>query len=209
MRVGRIRIGCLAALLLGPLAAGAAMYKCGNAYQDRPCGGDGPQQLLSPGGLPARSGQPASAIPQRGTAPVAPAADASRPVVSTEFCAARRKAAQEIAWKREAGATREGQRAEAQGRDSFYSDTIEAVYRRPRGSAVEVSKSIEDDCNRTVSRGGYYTGRPVAKASFEDCQRYRTGLQAVEHQRRSGEQSAEVLDRSEQELKGAMKDGGC
>lgn len=199
----------LAALALAPAAGGAATYKCGNVYQDRPCAGDGPQQLISPSGVPARTGTPPAAAPQRGAVPSAPAADPGKQAVSTEFCAARRKAAQEVAWKREAGATRESQLAEARDRDSFFSDTIEAVYRRPRGSAAEVSKAIEDDCNRTVSKGGYKTDRPVAKASFEDCQRYRTGLQAVDNQRRSGEQYPETLDRHESELKAKMKDGGC
>jgi hypothetical protein len=185
------------------------MYKCGNAYQDRPCTGDGPQQLISPSGIPARSSQPPAALPARGVPPSAPAAGSGKPVVATEYCAARGKAAQEVAWKREAGATREGQLAEAQGRDSFYSDTIEAVYRRPRGGAAEVSKAIEDDCNRTVSKPGYKTSRPVEKASFEQCQQWRNGLQIVDNQRRTGAQTADVLDYIERGYKAKLSDGGC
>lgn len=61
-------LAVLAALLSAP--AQAALYRCGNAFQDRPCDAGVPQQQLRPSGREAKpaagaasAGKPAAAVP--------------------------------------------------------------------------------------------------------------------------------------------------
>ncbi|HEX7892423.1 MAG TPA: DUF4124 domain-containing protein [Ramlibacter sp.] len=42
-------IGLLAALFAAPASAAAAMYRCGNHFQDRPCADTEQQQVIKPG----------------------------------------------------------------------------------------------------------------------------------------------------------------
>src|SRR5512133_1262148 len=100
-RCGRV----MAVVLSGLLAAGAAhaVYRCGNVYQDRPCDDNGPQPHLTPG---MKAPKPQAASPAAAASPCAPA------------CARVGEQAQQVAWKREAGATQDKQLAEVTGTGS-------------------------------------------------------------------------------------------
>lgn len=71
-----------AALLAGPAAA--AMYRCGNAFQDRPCDDSAQQQLVKPGrgGAAPQPVAPAARIPAPPADPAAPSAPAKVPVTA-------------------------------------------------------------------------------------------------------------------------------
>jgi len=115
----------LAALACSVLPASAqTMYRCGNAFQDHPCG----------------SGQAGQAI-GTGASPAAARASAASPRLSAE-CAQRGIAAQKIKWMRDAGKTQQDQLAAA-GQDQ--QELIADVYRR-QGTSVQVRAAIEDDC---------------------------------------------------------------
>jgi hypothetical protein len=67
-------LAVIAAAVLLAAPASAAMYRCGNNFQDRPCDGAGEQQVIRPGkgaakALPAASAAtpaaPAKPTPQR------------------------------------------------------------------------------------------------------------------------------------------------
>ena len=113
---------CAAALMGSALQAHAQrMYRCGNAYQDRPCEG------AQPPGKELRdfSGS---------------AAPANRPVADPQ-CARLGEEAVKIVWARESGATREQQiAANAQNQP-----LIDSVYYK-RGSAPEIRTAIEAEC---------------------------------------------------------------
>lgn len=113
----------LAVLALGLLAGHAQaqrMYRCGNAYQDRPC--EGTQQ-----GKEVRNfSGPATAVHRQ---------------ASDVQCARLGEEAMKIVWARESGATREQQLAQ-RPQDQW---TIESVYLK-RGSAPEVRAAVEAEC---------------------------------------------------------------
>ncbi|MBI2768808.1 MAG: hypothetical protein HYX47_04255 [Burkholderiales bacterium] len=124
------------ALLVAALAAGpaVAVYRCGNVFQDSPCDGAAPDRRSAPAGQPAATPPPAAAA-------------TSAPSPFAPSCSRVGEEAQRVAWKREAGATRERQLAEAPagaGRAQAL-EVIEAVYQR-RGSAPEIRKSVEAEC---------------------------------------------------------------
>lgn len=68
-------LALLAALMAGPAAA--VMYRCGNAFQDRPCEDSSQQQTIKPG-RGAASPAPAASRPAR--KPASPAAADPAPV---------------------------------------------------------------------------------------------------------------------------------
>lgn len=77
--------GLLAGMVAAALAwpAGAAMYRCGNVFQDRPCDDAATQQTIKPGkgaGKPVpRPPEPAAVPASLRDAPSAPATAASQP----------------------------------------------------------------------------------------------------------------------------------
>ena len=76
----RLALFAAAVLLAGP--AGAAMYRCGNAFQDRPCDDSAQQQTIKPG-RGAASPQPAApAAKVPAPVPAAPIAPAKLPVTA-------------------------------------------------------------------------------------------------------------------------------
>lgn len=109
------------ALMWPLLHAGAQrMYRCGNAYQDRPC--EGAQQ-----GREVRDfSGPAAAVNRQTT-------DAQ--------CARLGEEAMKVVWAREGGATREQQLAN-HPQDQWM---IESVYLK-RGSAPEIRAAVEAEC---------------------------------------------------------------
>lgn len=125
-----------ASLLLLVLMAGTPvhaqrMYRCGSAYQDRPCeGAQGGSEVRNfAGPAPSPSAEPGT--------------DSS--------CRQRGIDSQKIVWSREAGATAERQLADvsAHGGNSSQAEDqrslITAVYQK-RGSAPQVRAAIEADC---------------------------------------------------------------
>lgn len=119
----------LGACLAGP--AGAAMYRCGNVFQDRPCDAGVVEQRITPGGT-SRTTAPAAAPAPATVSPFAMA------------CARMGETAQRIVWKREGGATLEKQIGESHGNEDLIA-TIRAVYAR-RGTAPEIRAAIESEC---------------------------------------------------------------
>jgi hypothetical protein len=114
----------LAALSCSVLPASAqTMYRCGNTFQDHPCGG----------------GQVSRAIGTLSSTDTArnPAASPALGAV----CAQRGVAAQKIKWMREAGRTEHEQIAAAGDRQELIAD----VYRR-QGTSAQVRSAIEADC---------------------------------------------------------------
>jgi hypothetical protein len=118
--------------LLAALAPAAAqtLYRCGNAYQDRPCSsGQPPGKVVNTTGAGVAAG-PRAAI--------------------TTACAQRGEAAQKIAWVRETGQTEEMQLAGA-GAEGLDASLISEVYRHT-GSAVQVRNAVEADCMAAADR---------------------------------------------------------
>lgn len=111
-----------AAALMWPVlhAHAQRMYRCGNAYQDRPCEG-------------AQAGRQVRDFS-------GPAAPGSRQIADAQ-CARRGEEAVKIVWARESGATREQQ--EASGMHS--QQLIDSVYYK-RGSAPEIRAAVEAEC---------------------------------------------------------------
>lgn len=58
-------LAIVAALVAGPAAA--AMYRCGNAFQDRPCADTSQQQVIVKPGRGAAAARGAASAPQAGT----------------------------------------------------------------------------------------------------------------------------------------------
>lgn len=119
----------IAALLLA-LPAAAQMYRCGNAYQDRPCEGE-PGKVIG-------SGSPSSSSSG-----------------SYAECNLRGEKAQKISWIRETGVMEEKQLASAKS----YADKklIQEVYQR-RGTAVEIRAAVEADCRDEKDRAAQAAG---------------------------------------------------
>ncbi|MED5620732.1 hypothetical protein [Ideonella sp. BN130291] len=97
------------------------MFRCGNAYQDRPCD----------------SGQPAKVVGK-----AAPSPTVARPVLDAD-CSRRGAAAQKLVWQREAGVTEEASTAAAGTPPERR--LVGDVYSR-RGTAPEVRAAVEADC---------------------------------------------------------------
>lgn len=116
---------CLSAWLVLPMsAAGQTMYRCGNNFQDTPCGG---------GGQVKQIGKPSGTA----HAETAPAIDPQ--------CTPRGEASVKIIWTREAGATMDRQLAEA--RTPEQRRLIASVYAK-RGSAPTIRSQIEAECQQ-------------------------------------------------------------
>jgi hypothetical protein len=105
------------------------MYRCGNEYQDHPCGGGKEGKDISVGGASRKTSNPPSA---------APAGAAASPV-----CPQRGAESQKIVWAREAGETEE--KMLSSERDPGRRKLIAGVY-RIRGTAAEVRTRIEAEC---------------------------------------------------------------
>ena len=105
------------------------MYRCGNEYQDRPCGGGKEGKDMSVGGASGKvSNSPIAA----------PAEAAGSPV-----CPQRGAESRKIVWAREAGETQE--KMLSLERDPGRRKLIADVY-RIRGTAAEVRRRIETEC---------------------------------------------------------------
>lgn len=131
MNVERLSI-VLAALVGGALlathAAAQTMYRCGSAYQDRPCA----------------AGQSGQAVGRTTTTA------ASAPTSDGE-CRQRGADAQKMSWAREAGQTLEQQQERidrgqsSASRKAYERELALQVYAR-RGSSAQVRAAIEADC---------------------------------------------------------------
>ena len=106
----------------------AQMYRCGNAYQDRPC--DGAQAGKPVGGATSAKAANASAAPSTGA------------VVYAE-CTQRGSDSQKIVWARESGETEE--KMSAAESTAARKKLIADVY-RVRGTAPQVRTRIEAEC---------------------------------------------------------------
>ena len=137
MRIAEFtRLAMLAWLTLFAAGAAHAVYRCGNVYQDTPCDGGPPQPHLSPG---------KAAPPAPAAAPTGPAAAGGSPFAAA--CSRIGQAAQQMVWKRDAGATQETQLSQlppAGSRDEMVK-TLDSVYRK-RGSAPEIRAAVEAEC---------------------------------------------------------------
>lgn len=121
------RSACLAvaiATLWVATPASADLYRCGNAYQDRPCAGE-VGKVVSSGAAPS------------GGSGVTPE------------CVQRGEKAQKVAWIRETGVMEEKQLAGA--KSAFDRSVIQEVYQR-RGTAVEIRAAVEADCRDAKER---------------------------------------------------------
>lgn len=131
----------LCAALFALLAASSAhaLYRCGNAYQDKPCANSEADTRVTPSGRPATT---AATSPPAVGATQAPAGAAF-----AHTCARWGQEAQKVAWKREAGATQDKQLAELarNGSRDEMAMIIASVYSR-RGSAPEIRAAVEAEC---------------------------------------------------------------
>lgn len=116
-------VGLFGALCL-PAFAGGTMFRCGSAYQDRPCDGGQPSKVVGSAGA------------RQQTATAAPAA------VDGE-CADRGNRAKQIVWAKESGKTAEVQLAAARSEGERH--LITEVYRQ-RGSSLDVQNAIQAEC---------------------------------------------------------------
>jgi hypothetical protein len=129
----------LAAWVLCAPAAAQTMYRCGNAYQDRPCNSSQP-----PGKVVNTSGAGTAAAP---------------PPMLTAECAQRGEAAQKIAWVRETGQTEAMQlSATVDSRDTAL---ISEVYRHT-GSAAQIRSAVEASCMAAADRATQRAAAPAA-----------------------------------------------
>ena len=149
-----------------PGEAFAALYKCGNVFQDRPCDTTADQQVLKPSGRPmtpppARvASVPVAGASAPASAAVAPVAAASAPTGPGSVrmsCFRAGEHAQLVQWKREGGASRDNQLSEVRSRRDAIdaASVIHQVYER-KGSAIEIRKAIEAMC---VQNGGVQAAR--------------------------------------------------
>lgn len=118
------------------------MYRCGNAYQDRPCAGEQQGKVIGSTGA-----SPPSAVP---------AVDG--------HCAQRGANAQKIMWAKEVGRTEEMQLSAASGAEER--KLIADVYRK-RGSSVEVRAAIEADCTAERQRAAQAAALVEAAARLQ------------------------------------------
>lgn len=111
----------------------AQMYRCGNAYQDRPCDGSQAGKPLTAGGTAVKAPTPAIAPPA--------------PVTYAE-CTQRGAEAQKIVWARENGETEE--KMSAAESSAARKKLVADVY-RVRGSAPQVRTRIETECQAEMA----------------------------------------------------------
>jgi hypothetical protein len=118
---------------LALLASGQsfALYRCGNVFQDRPCDRSDAQ---------AATARP-DAKPQAASSANVSAANVSPFAMA---CSRVGKSSLDIIWKREAGALREAQYANAEGNPE-HKNLVDAVYEQ-RGTAPQIRAAIEADC---------------------------------------------------------------
>ena len=151
MKLSKPSIGIVltALALMCTSAQGQRMYRCGNQYQDTPCGG----------------GQQGKSVNTSGAGKSVAASTASDPE-----CAARGAASQKISWAREGGATLEKQmadlRAKGQDGDAAQVNLITAVYYK-RGTAPEVRTAIEADCAAEKDRAAQAAALRLAAEKLE------------------------------------------
>jgi hypothetical protein len=113
-----------------------ALYRCANVFQDRPCDGGDAQAAAAASARPTATAKPQAASSANvSAATISPFAMA---------CARVGKSSLEIIWKREAGALREAQYANAEGNPEHKS-LVDAVYEQ-RGTAPQIRAAIETDC---------------------------------------------------------------
>lgn len=193
-----------------PMAASAALYRCGSAYQDRPCEGGVPQETLRPSG--ARNVP--SSVPPSGSGPStlrapAPALPGERTVEARRHCAAQGEQAERIVWKRQGGASREMQVAElGLERGSIHGQQTERLITRvyaSTGSASEIRAQVEARCLDQA---------PLARRERRDavgCQQLRDLRQSAEIRSRAAGSLREVeLHRQNlKELDDRLVNEGC
>ena len=228
----------LAALLAG-LSSGtaqAALFRCGNVFQDRPCDAGVQEQQLRPNGSAGKSSG---------------ASAATRASPFAAVCSRVGEHAQRIAWKREGGATLERQVSEIPGgsdRQEMIAIT-EAVYAR-RGSATDIRAAIEAECVQrkteaaqasdvlralqkqagqgvverapgagspapvtAVPTAATAPGAPAAKAATANpaCANFREQKNAIESRLRTGgrPETMEMLQRQRREVEKSLSDANC
>jgi glucose/arabinose dehydrogenase len=124
-------IAIAATVLLGTGPAAAAMYRCGNVFQDKPCD-SGPQQVITPGRQGAATSAPAPA-PKPGALP-----ELSRTTADTAaMCARVGGRVDAVARKRDAGATAQQQ---MQGADPETVRAVQTVYSVGAGGKLTVAQ---------------------------------------------------------------------
>lgn len=132
----------VAVSLLAPGAAMAALYKCGTAYQDRPCDNGQPQQVLRPSGgtvsTPSSSHQGTTRVNQS----------------DSLSCGEAAEMAQRIAWKRESGVKRETVVGELKNRrhGAELVALVDEVYAQ-RASAAEIRRQKDQQCAQRSAQG--------------------------------------------------------
>lgn len=127
----------LAASMLAPGAAMAALYKCGTVYQDRPCDNGQPQQQLRPSGGTV-------------SAPAPVLTSAPKPRTSSGLsCGESAEQAQRIAWKRDSGVKREVVAAELKNRRNAAEllALVDEVYTQ-KVPAADIRRQREQQCTQ-------------------------------------------------------------
>ncbi len=205
-------------------ASAQSMFRCGNAYQDRPC--DGAQQTKVVRGIGTGTAQSAAK----------PGTDAA--------CAQRGVEAQKIVWAREAGAMSDQLLAKSKNKDER--DLIVEVYRR-RGTSSSVRESIEADCVSEKEKAAQFAAlvaatQPPAKAApagagepknadagataarvskdkaardaadhKRECNRLNVQLEKIVSQQRAGGsiEAMETLNQEKRDIQKSMSDAAC
>jgi hypothetical protein len=111
-----------------------AQYRCGNAFQDRPC------DITDAQAAAAKTSRAAAKTPADHSASVPPGTVSPFAMV----CSRVGKSSLDIIWKREAGALRETQYASNAGNPE-HKNLVDAVYEQ-RGTAPQIREAIEADC---------------------------------------------------------------
>jgi hypothetical protein len=175
----KIVLGLAALAAALPMAASAALYRCGTAYQDRPCEGGVPQETLRPSGartppgLTTRTAAEDAALPKP-----APAMPGERTVEARRHCAAQGEQAERMAWKRQGGASRDQQIAEiGNERGTIHGRERERLVMTvygTSGSAHEIRTRVEAECLQRA---------PLARQERQDAR----GCQMLRDMRKSAE----------------------
>ena len=171
----RIADFALAAVISGLMCASASaqMYRCGSAYQDRPCD-SGQGKIVSNKGTSTENPSAATSAPSK---------TAANPV-----CTQRGADAQKIVWEREAGATEEKQLEPETNPEKR--KLITSVY-RVRGTVGVVRARIEAECavemeekakaialHQSMVKAGVLPGAPATAAPSAADQRAAADRQA-------------------------------
>lgn len=204
-RVRFWRACALAALLTGTgLAAQAAVYKCGNVIQDRPCDDSAPILSDKP---PAAGGSPrvGSGKPAGGPAAAGPAVAPS----DERKCVQRGEYAERVAWKREGGAMQDRQIAEIEGGTGSIEGAAKAAVVRKvygsRGSAAEHRAAVQEECMRKAGTTAHQ------RYDEQGCKMLRDQQQQLQIRSQSAQnESQRALYRQVRaELDEKMLMGGC